>query len=507
VCPLLLKESDSMQPRSWSKMLSWLFVFAVASSCGLGWSEEQPWNVLLIVCDDLNSHVGPAGYQAIQTPTLDSLAKQSLRLNRAYCQYPVCGPSRASFLTGRYPETTRILDNKLDLRKEQPQLVTLPELFKKNGYWTAGVGKIFHGQMNYGERAWHEFTFFNKNKRNPVEEKLKREFVTKHGAIETPQDERAFRRYYREHKPPGSAPLFGPTDMTDQEHRDGMNVRRIEEWLDKRAYGDQPFFIACGIHKPHVPFYAPEKYFTKYPQQQLPIAVVKPDDLNDIPRLALNHRYQGFGFELGKHDEVRSRQYMQAYHACISFVDAQIDYLLKAVKRNNLWDRTIVVFTSDHGYHLGEHFMWGKVTLFEECAHVPLLVRVPGLTADGTEHQGLVQLLDLYPTLADLCQMPLPAGIQGHSIRPLLEGKDVAVNPVAYTVVTRGNAMKRFLGKSIRTDRWRYAEWDDPDQNELYDLRQDPQEYVNLAKKEEHQQDVQRLRRLLRKQEKIAAAK
>jgi arylsulfatase A-like enzyme len=172
-----------------------------------------------------------------------------------------------------------------------------------------------------------------------------------------------------------------------------------------------------------------------------------------------------------------------------------------------LWDRTIVVFTSDHGYHLGEHFMWGKVTLFEECAHVPLLVRVPGLTAAGTQQQGLVQLIDLYPTLADLCQIQLPAGIQGRSIRPLLAGTDTQVNAVAYTVVTRGNAMKRFLGKSIRTDRWRYAEWDDPEQNELYDLRQDPQEYVNLAKKAEHQQDVQRLRRLLRKQEKIAAAK
>ena len=491
------------------RILTMLLVSYLAGTSLLAAAPDAKpaYNVLWIICDDLNSHVGPFGYQQIETPSLDRLAQQSLRFSRAYCQYPVCGPSRASFLTGRYPETTGILDNKMDLRKVQPQWKPLPQFFKENGYWTGGVGKVFHGKMDYGKRAWHEFSFFTGNKRNPAEEKLKKKYIAQHGPIKTPQDERAWRRYYRENKAPSGTPLFGPTDMTDAEHRDGMNVRRIEEWLDQRAHGDQPFFITCGIHKPHVPFYAPQKYFDKYPENQLPVLRLDPADLRDIPSFALNHRYRGFGFELGKHDEARSRQYMQAYHACVSFVDAQIGYLLQAVKRNGLWDRTIVVFTSDHGYHLGEHFMWGKVTLFEECARVPMMIRVPGLTSAGSHSESLVQLIDLYPTLADLCSIAVPATLQGKSIRPVLEGKNVAVNRAAYTVVARGGGDKRFLGKSIRTAQWRYAEWGQESENELYDLSKDPGEYRNLAREPAEAETVKKLRALLRKQAAIAAQK
>ena len=201
-------------------------------------------------------------------------------------------------------------------------------------------------------------------------------------------------------------------------------------------------------------------------------------------------RFSGFGFELGRENDPLRREYTQAYHACISFVDAQIGLILGKLKAQKLWEDTIVIFTSDHGYHLGEHFMWGKVTLFEECARVPLVVRVPGVSPVGSSSEGLVETIDLFPTLAELCDLAAPADLQGQSYAGLIRKPDGPGKPSAYTVVSRGDQ----LGRSIRTIRWRYAEWGEAKAAELYDLEKDPREYTNLVRSPEHRAVVNRMK-------------
>ncbi len=451
-------------------------------------------NVLLVICDDLNRHVTTSGYQHIKTPSLEALATRGMTFNRAYCQYPVCGPSRASFLSGVYPETTGILDNKSDIRNVRPELKSLPQLFKENGYWTGGVGKVFHGRLDHGDTAWHEYHQFQ-NSWNPVLKPIQDAFEKEHGSIDLAENQKAWRATLKENRvavggqsPPG----YGPTDMTDAQHRDGKNVRQVAKWINEQTHGDKPFFITCGIHKPHVPFWAPRKYFDMYPADKIPVQPVPLDDLDDIPPRALVHRYEAFGFERGVENMKLRRDYMQAYHACITFIDAQIGLLWDALDEQQLWEDTIVIVMSDHGYHLGEHFLWGKVTLFEECARVPLIVHVPGRTTAGSSTEGLVELVDLLPTLCSLCDITIPNYVQGTSVELLLEDPSLPGKRQAYTVVTRGAGE---LGLSVRVDRWRYADWGDSGK-ELYDLRNDPGEFRNQYG-EPRLQQVQRMQRAL----------
>ena len=223
------------------------------------------------------------------------------------------------------------------------------------------------------------------------------------------------------------------------------------------------------------------------------MATVPVGDWEDIPAKALVHRYEAFGFEAGVEDRELRRKYMQAYHACISFVDAQIAEIWKAIDERNLWEDTVIVFISDHGYHLGEHFLWGKVTLFEECARVPMVIHAPGITIAESQTQSLVELVDLVPTLCQLCNITIPAYVQGVSLKPVLQNPDAMVKKQAYTVVTRGPST---LGRSVRTERWRFADWGD-EQFELYDLKNDPTELENRIKMSPEFQ-LQRMQRVLK---------
>jgi len=453
-------------------------------------------NVLFVVCDDLNTHVSPSGYTSIQTPALDRLAAESLTFRRSYCQYPVCGPSRASFLSGLYPESSGVLDNKLDIRKTRPGTVSLPQRLKENGYWTASVGKIFHSPRHqHGEIAWHEQIMFQ-NDELPLVVKARKAYEAEHGSVEDRKNRKNWKAYLQTLSTQTrgqTQPGYGPTRLKDEQHKDGKNVRQIIDWLDRKSFGDKPFFIACGIQKPHVPFLAPQKYFDRYPRANLKFSINPSNDWNDIPALAMVKRFQSFGFELGSENDALRREYIQAYHACVSFVDAQLGMLFDSLREHDLWDDTIVIFTSDHGYHLGEHFMWGKVTLFEECARVPLIVRVPGMTKAGTVTRSIVENVDLYPTLIDLCSVESPDPLQRSSFVPIIKNPELKGKEVAYTVVSRGEK----LGRSIRTQRWRYAEWGSPGFNELYDLEKDPREYVNLARSGDHREQIIKMRGIL----------
>ena len=471
-----------------------------------GTSQVRPRkNVLLIVCDDLNTHVSPAGYDAIRTPTLASLASESLTFQRAFCQYPVCGPSRASLLSGLYPQSTGVLHNTADIRTERPGTLTLPSFLKQNGYWTASVGKVFHSPRHeHGEAAWDEFLRFD-NDELPVVRAAREQFEAEHGSVDSGPNRRRWKALQKQvaakldaQTPPG----YGRSGLSDEQHKDGKNARQVARWLAAQAHGEKPFFIACGIQKPHVPFLAPGKYFDHYPPAEIKFTADRADLWDSLPRSAISKRFEAFGFELGKENESLRREYMQAYHACVSFIDAQLKLVFDALRESGHWDDTVIIFTSDHGYHLGDHFLWGKVTLFDIGAKVPFIIRVPGLTKPATTSQAMVELVDIYPTIADLVSLTPPDHLQGVSLRPLLANPErLGKKKYAYSVVSRGAK----LGYAVRNQRWRYGKW--PDGEELYNLTHDPDEKHNLAGRPHVAERLTELRAVLAEKQQQAAAR
>jgi len=469
-------------------------------SQALAAAYNKRMNVLFIVCDDLNNRLGCYGQKDVISPNLDKFASESLRFDRAYCQFPVCNPSRSSFLSGLRPESTRILNNYLQLRKMNPQVVTFPECFRNHGYWTASTGKVFHGHKTDDANSWDEKTFFG-DLRNPIYEQFKREFEAKHGSIYQKENKKIWDDLIA--KPDIQQLVYGqfpagycPTDMTDDEHADGKNANQVIKWLEEKSYGDKPFLIACGIHRPHVPFWAPQKYFDMYPLNEINLVNDPASDWDDIPELALWGRYRVFFKNPRCPDNSERKKAQQAYYACITHIDTIVGKILDTVKKQGLWDNTIVIFTSDHGLQLGEHGMWGKVTLFETCDRIPFIMRVPGMTKPGSASPRLIELVDLYPTLAELCNLKTPDNLEGISFVPLLKQPDRPWKKAAFTVVQRGENQE-ITCKAVRSERWRYSEWNDPEANELYDLKNDPREWHNLAKDPKYADEVKMMRGLL----------
>ncbi|MCX8238678.1 MAG: sulfatase [Akkermansiaceae bacterium] len=462
-------------------------------------------NVLLIVCDDLNTHVSPSGYDHIKTPTLAQFASEAMIFNRAFCQYPVCGPSRASFLNGLYPESSGVIDNKSDVRQTRPGTLSMPQFFKESGYWTGSVGKVFHSPRHeYGELAWSEFHRFN-NDELPIVKAARKKFEAENGSVELPKNRKAWRTLEKQAKSKFDAqtpPGYGPSGLTDEQHKDGKNARTVARWLKGKPNGGKPFFIACGIQKPHVPFLAPQKYFDLYPLDSITYTPEKANLWDNIPRRALNTRFKEFGFEEFKENDALRREYMQAYHACVSFIDAQIKIVLDALKESGQWEDTIVIVTSDHGYHLGDHFLWGKVTLFDIGAKVPFIIHAPGLTKPGTRSEAMVELIDIYPTLAQLTGLDRPGHLQGASLRPLLDHPErLGKKNYAYSIVTRGKE----IGYALRNQRWRYGKW--PAGEELYNLTNDPEEKNNLAGRTNLKHRLDEFRRVLKIRQEQAASR
>ena len=459
-------------------------------------SQAKGKNVLFVICDDLNTHVSTSGYEPITTPNLSKLAKEAITFNRAFCQYPVCGPSRASFLSGLYPQATGVLNNTLDVRETRPGTVSMPQFFKDSGYWTAGVGKVFHNtKSDHGDLAWDENLRFENDELAVVRE-ARLEFEAENGSIDQQPNKKKWKELKKRvsakldaQTPPGK----GRSGLRDDQHKDGKNARQVVRWLEDKAYGEKPFFIALGLQKPHVPFLAPDKYFDLYPFDRITYQPDRPNLWDFLPPSAISKRYEAFGFELAKENHALRKEYMQAYHACVSFIDAQLGLVIDSLKKQGLWDDTIIIFTSDHGYHLGDHFIWGKVTLFDVGAKVPFIVRAPGLSKSGTASEAMVELIDVYPTLADLAELKAPNHLQGISLRPLLGHPDrLGKRKYAYSVVTRG---PKNLGYALRNQNWRYGKW--PDGEELYNLRTDPQEKNNLAQKDHLKERLEDFRDIL----------
>lgn len=409
-------------------------------------------NVLLIMVDDMNNDLGCYGHPIVKSPHIDRLARRGTRFDRAYCQYPLCNPSRVSMLSGLRPDQTRVYDLETPPRSMLPDVVFVPQYFRQHGYRAVHIGKIFHTGEAFEDPASWDVETRETGKQPPASA------VVRSQKIERPQ------KYTIE---------WAVLNSEDAETADGVVARKGAALLKKLAAGDQPFFAAIGFRRPHAPYAAPQKYFDRYPATSIPPLDEPAEHLKRIPEAA-------FTYPPGTQPISPSerQQAVAAYYACISFVDAQIGVLLDAVDALELWHNTVVVFMSDHGYHLGEHGgMWHKMSVFEPSARVPLIVASPE-TRPGQVCPALVELVDIYPTLVDLCELPARKGLAGQSLRALLDDPTSRWTEAAYTQVRHGDVM----GRSVRTARWRYTEWAGGRRGlELYDYVRDAGELNNLA--------------------------
>lgn len=451
---------------------------------------HKKYNVLFIASDDMNSDLNAFGNPAVHTPNFDRLARRGIIFKQAYNQAPLSAPSRASLMTGYLPDKTGVYDLQSRFRDKIPDAITLAQMFKNNGYYTCRIGKIFHqnvpsgiGQPGHDDPASWTVTY------NPI------------GKDRTD-----------EYRLVMDAPILGTylaMDCNDDELTDGISANVAVSLLRQRtghggnnAYGnfptrpsEQPFFMAVGFYRPHIPYMAPQKYFDMYPLEDIRLPESRADDWDNKPDAAAFIVPPNAGTTAEQ-----QKKAIRAYYACITFVDAQLGKLIDGLEEFGLLDNTIIVFWSDHGYNLGEHGQWQKQTLFEKTSKQPLFISVPGYTQNAST-DAIVQMVDLYPTLAGLTGLDAPDDLAGHSLVPLLKDPDTEWNYPAFTLQARtlnpnarpgqskyffnpnvGSDNPTIYGRSVRVKRYRYTEWDEGRKGvELYDYETDPNEFNNLA--------------------------
>jgi iduronate 2-sulfatase len=441
------------------------------------YGDRRP-NVLFIAVDDLRVELGCYGDTLAKSPNIDRLAQRGTLFTRAYCQQSLCNPSRASVLTGLRPDTLGVWDLPTHFREKHPDVVTLPQLFKQHGYHTQNIGKMFHNYRQddfKGDPASWSVPAMLHYGSHYVDDK-----VQVNG------------------QPPRNLATLDKTecrDVPDEAYLDGRVAAAAVKAL--RENKGRPFFLAVGFWKPHLPFNAPKKYWDLYTRSQVELPA-DPEPPIGVPPLAL----QDYRIDSKEHltdDDVR--QLRHGHYAAISYLDAQVGKLVEEIDRLGLRDKTIIVFWSDHGLHLGEHGLWSKTTCFELDTHIPLMIVTPEHKG-GQRSDALVELLDIYPTLADLSGLSAPKDLEGVSLRPLLEDPRAAVKSAAFSQHPRPPYCRRadpkVMGYSIRTNRYRYNEWIDFETSEvvareLYDHRNDPRETVNLADRAESAEIMRRL--------------
>lgn len=418
---------------------------------------RQP-NVLLIISDDLGCELGCYGHKAVRSPNIDALARSGVRFDRAYVQYTVCNPSRTSFLTGLRPTTTTVVDNTTHFRKPLPDVVTLPQLFRENGYETVGLGKVFHRGLSPDEekREMDDPKSFDRvayGKATAAGNKGEGRNLT--------GDKLAWCRWLA-------------AEGTDADQPDGQLADEAVKTLAEKR--DKPLFLAVGFYRPHDPFVVPKKYFDLYDRDKLDLPVTPEGYTPPFP-----HSIGGGAFKTAfdQFTDRDRREFLHAYYAGVSFMDAQVGKLLDALKANKLADDTVVVFIGDHGYELGARGWWNKNTLFERSCRTPLIVRDPAAKGNGKSTSTITEFVDLFPTLAARCGLKdVPKTLEGADFRKVLDDPTARHKDAAVTVVQRG----KFLGRSIRTGRYRYTDWDGGKQGaELYDHTADPGEWKTLA--------------------------
>ena len=454
-------------------------------------------NVLFIAVDDLNTRVGCYGDPMVKTPNLDGLARRGVRFERAYCQFPLCNPSRASLLLGRYPTTTKTIDFARPALLER-DWVTLTEYFRLSGYQVDLRGKIYHhaepAPWSSGEEAVH--------REQEAHRKMTSDSLS-WGPFRSlaPPPTRTVKMFLTWAGIYGAVP---DSEMVGAEANakayewtaDVKNASQAIELMQQNAKSNQPFFLALGFYKPHVPFVAPKRFFDLYPPEKIPLPedfAPTPTAADNVPRYALRYNLSNF-FQEHVTPE-RAREAIAAYYACTTFMDEQLGRVLDELDRLGLRENTIIVLFGDHGFHLGEKGMWSKGTLFDVSARAPLIIVDPRKQTAGQASPRTVEFVDIYPTLVELCGLAEPPGLEGTSLVPLLNNPQLAWERPAYTLVARED----WLGRSVRTERWSYNEWDYGRRGvELYDLQADPLETRNLAQDTRHAADIADLHRLLR---------
>lgn len=425
--------------------------------------KDQRPNVLFLAVDDMNDWVGClGGYPGVRTPNIDALAKRGVLFRNTHCASPLCNPSRVALLTGLRPSTTGIYNNEQYWRPNLPGVVSLPGYFKQNGYHAAGVGKIFHHVAGFNSPGeWDEFQL---------------------QVFDDPWYRRT--EWYpwtkKEPNPPGH-PFnglknfqgefdWGVLPKAESEYGDMKAVDWAGRFFERRH--DKPFFLAAGLWHPHIPMFSPQRYFDMYPEGDVRIPIVPEDDLDDIPEAGKKMA----AFRRDEHERIvregKWREAVRAYLAAISFADAMVGRILASLAGSAHASNTIIVFWSDNGWHLGEKKHWHKSTLWQRSTHVPMIIAGPGVREPGKDRGQPVNLLDLYPTLVEMCGLPHRSQLEGTSLVPLLRNPNARRNPTVSTYLPGNHA--------VRDEKFRYIRYADGSE-ELYDSVNDPNEFHNLA--------------------------
>lgn len=482
-------------------------------------------NILFIAIDDLKPLLSNYGETQMKTPNFDRLAAMGVTLTNAHVQYAVCGPSRASVMTGTNPDRTKVWDLHTDFRESAPDLVSMPEYLISQGYETTGVGKIYHKGSSseghdgkswsidhklpknfdetYGAPAWYFYQNpENKKRLEELEAEAKNKGINKHGKLR----QYVFKRF---------KPSTESANVPDEAYSDGLYTQTALKKLDKLEKGDKPWFLAVGYQKPHLPFVAPQKYWDMYDRDKIELAEFQ--QLSEgTPAFAFHNfgelrSYSDIDNDLkqGKvMDEAKQRELIHGYMACVSYIDAQLGKLLDDLERRGIADDTVIVLWGDHGFHLGDHTEWCKHSNFEQATRIPLMFAGPGV-AKGKKENAPVNLVDVFPTLFELAGVPQSPQTDGKSLVPVLDN-DSSTNldmDYAYFQYSRGPRM----GYGIRTDRYRYIEWHGDNYRsynrydgtnikgrELYDLEKDPLETRNLVKDAAYKDEMLKLKEKLR---------
>jgi arylsulfatase A-like enzyme len=453
-----------IRPSQWIAAIGGLLLLANAAVA------QPKLNVLFFMSDDMRTDLACYGHPQVKSPHIDALAKSGVLFDRAYCQYPLCNPSRTSMLNGRYPTSTDVLDNRLWFGALHPEFVSLPKHFKNNGYASLRCGKIFHGGIDDAE-AWDE----GSEPRNFEGERA-------------PDRKNAVDRRI-------TSDRIIALEGDGESHGDYKVADRAIAYL--RAHQDKPFFLACGFSKPHSPPTAPQKFLDLYDPGRIPLPAsfqaraAAPDG---HPTSAITPNGDLFIQRDATPEE--AKKVIAAYWASITFTDANLGRVMAEVDRLKLRDKTVILFWGDHGYHLGEFGKWSKHgSLYEVGTRVPLILALPGAKGNGGVVLKPVQMIDVYPTLCELCGLKPPPGLQGHSLKPLLENPQAEWKHAAFSVA--GNRQK--LGVAVRTEKYRYAEWNGGEAGAmLFDETADPTESTNLVNDSKYAQVKDELSRLVR---------
>jgi arylsulfatase A-like enzyme len=477
-----------------------IFSFAFLS-CAAAAVETAPTkpNVLFLIVDDLRPELGCYGKDYIKSPNIDALAQHGMVFDRAYVQQAVCSPSRTCVLTGMRPDTTKVWDLKTHFRAAQPEVVTLLQNFKNNGYFVQGMGKIFHGHLN-DEPSWSVPWQVPKGPIYALPENVLASPLKVEGE---PDDQVSVKKDKKDKKnKKGGADgeesggmkgnLYECADVPDNTYQDGKVADLAVATLQELGKKKEPFFLAVGFIKPHLPWVSPKKYWDLYEEAKIDLAP-NPFYPKDAPDYAIRtndgeiYQYQGMSPRGRPVPAELAHTLKHAYFAGVSYSDAQIGRVLDELKRLGLDKNTIVILWGDHGWKLGEHAAWGKHSNVENDVNAPLILSVPGMKNTGTHSASLVEFVDIYPTLSELAALPLPSSLEGTSLKPLLDNPRLPWKTAAFSQYPR-NENGGLMGYSMRTDRYRFTVWVNKDDHakvdsvELYDHQTDPQENQNIAK-------------------------